>query len=426
MAATLVQKIISAHLGGQAVSPGDVVMLPCDVVLGNDASANGAAKVMAAMGVEKVFDPSKVVTVADHFAPAKDVASAILLQSMEKWAKRQGVAFFAQGRGGIEHTVLIENGWVIPGSVIAGGDSHTCTYGALGAFGTGVGITDLAGCMAIGAFWQTVPGTIRVEFAGRRRPFVAGKDLILAVLREIGVAGATGCVLEFAGPGAEALSVEDRMAVSNMAVEAGAETGFFPADAVTRAYLEGRTDAPWTEMRSDPDASFDRKVRIDLDRLGPLVSMPHSPGNVAPVAEARGAKIDQVYIGNCANGTMADLRQAAQVIRGRKVRDGTRMMVVPASQRVYRQALGEGLLDLFAEAGASVSTPTCGACFGGHNGVLAPGERAISNTNRNFRGRMGSGDAEVFLGNAFVAAAAAVAGEIVDPREIAGELEGAA
>ncbi len=419
MPLTLVQKLISERLSGQPVSPGDVVMLPCDVVLGNDASTNGAIKVLNDMGADAVFDPSKIVIVADHFAPAKDVQSAIVLNAMEKWARRQGVTFYAQGRGGIEHTVLIEEGWIVPGSVIAGGDSHTCTYGALGAFGTGVGLTDLACCMAIGAFWQVVPETVRVTFTGQKQAFVAGKDLILAVLRQIGVAGATGSVLEFVGPGAEGLSVDDRMAVSNMAVEAGAETGFFPADAVTRAYLHRRTERSWTELRSDPDAKFVREVHIDLDSLEPLVALPHLPGNVTAVREARGQKIDQVYIGNCANGTMTDLRQAAEIMRGRKVHDGTRMIVVPASQRIYKQALDEGLLGIFVEAGASVSTPTCGACFGGHNGVLAPGERAVSNTNRNFRGRMGSTEAEVFLANSYTAAAAAVAGEIVDPREIA-------
>ena len=419
MGMTLVQKIISDHLGGQAVQPGDVVMLPCDVVLGNDASTNACISILRDMEVERVFDPSKIVTVADHFAPAKDVQSAILLQTMERWAKAQGVKFYAQGRGGIEHTVLIEEGWVVPGSVIPGGDSHTCTYGALGAFGTGVGVTDLSCCMAIGAFWQTVPDTIRITFSGTKQPFVSGKDLILAVLQQTGVAGATGCVLEFTGPGAAALSIDERMAVSNMAVEAGAETGFFPADATTRAYLEGRTDKPWAPQHSDADAHFVHELRIDLDGLSPLVALPHLPGNVAEVREAAGRRVDQVYIGNCANGTMTDLRQTAEMLRGRTVREGTRMMVVPASRRVYKQALDEGLLDIFIAAGAMVSTPTCGACFGGHNGVLAPGERAITTTNRNFRGRMGSPEAEVYLANAYTAAASAIAGEIIDPREMA-------
>jgi len=418
MAETLVQRIISAHLGGKSVEPSEVVMLPCDVVLGNDVSGTGAIRILPEMGVDRVFNPAKIVMVADHFAPAKDVQSAILLQTLERWATKQGVTFYGQGRGGIEHTVLIEHGWVVPGSVIAGGDSHTCTYGAIGSFGTGLGFTDIACAMALGSFWQAVPHTIRVTFTGTKQPFVTGKDLILAVLEQIGVAGATGCVLEFVGPGAEALSVDERMAVSNMAVETGAETGFFPTDETTRAYLDGRTDRAWTSERSDPDAQFVREVHIDLDVLGPLIAMPNSPGNVVEIRQAKGRKVDQVYIGNCANGTMTDLRQTAEILRGRRVHFGTRMIVVPASQRVYKQALDEGLLDIFVDAGAMVSTPTCGACFGGHNGVLAPGERAVTTTNRNFKGRMGSPEAEVHLANAWTAAAAAVAGEIIDPREL--------
>jgi 3-isopropylmalate/(R)-2-methylmalate dehydratase large subunit len=303
--------------------------------------------------------------------------------------------------------------------VIAGGDSHTCTYGALGAFGTGLGSTDIAACLALGEFWQAVPSTIRVEFTGEKQPFVTGKDLILAVIGELGVGGATNAVLEFVGDGTPALSVDERLAVSNMAVEAGAETGLFPADETTRAYLDGRTDRPWTPERSDPDADFAQTLTIELNRLGPLVALPHLPGNVVPVADATGTKIDQVYIGNCSNGTMTDLRQTAEILRGRKVHPACRAIVVPATQRIYREAMREGLLDVFVEAGASVSTPTCGACFGGHMGVLAAGERAVATTNRNFRGRMGSSDAEVCLANAYVAAAAAVAGEIVHPSEVA-------
>jgi 3-isopropylmalate/(R)-2-methylmalate dehydratase large subunit len=315
---------------------------------------------------------------------------------------------------------LVEEGWVVPGSVIAGGDSHTCTYGALGAFGTGLGSTDIAACLVSGAFWQAVPGTILVEFTGGKGRFVTGKDLILAVIAEIGVAGGTNMALEFVGEGAEALSIDERLAVANMAVEAGSETGFFPADDTVAAYLEGRTDRPWTAERSDPGADFSSTVRIDLDALPPLVALPHSPGNVVPLDQAVGRKIDQVYIGNCSNGTMTDLRQAAELLRGRRVHERVRAIIVPASQRVYREALAEGLLDLFVEAGAMVSTPTCGACFGGSGGVLAPGESAVTTTNRNFRGRMGSSEAGVHLANAWVAAAAAVAGEIVDPAELAG------
>jgi 3-isopropylmalate/(R)-2-methylmalate dehydratase large subunit len=302
--------------------------------------------------------------------------------------------------------------------VIAGGDSHTCTYGALGAFGTGLGSTDIAGCLASGTFWQAVPGTIRVEFTGEKQRYVSGKDLILAVIAEIGVAGGMNMALEFVGDGAQALTIDERLAVANMAVEAGSETGFFPADDTVAQYLQGRTERPWTAERSDPDADFAQTVRVELNTLPPLVAMPHSPGNVVPLDQALGQKIDQVYIGNCSNGTMTDLRQAAEMLRGRRVSPGTRAIVVPATQRVYREALAEGLLDLFVEAGVMVSTPTCGACFGGGGGVLAPGENAITTTNRNFRGRMGSSEAGVHLANAWVAAAAAVAGEIVDPAEL--------
>lgn len=419
MPQTLAEKILVAHTDADEVVPGDVVMVRCDVVMTNDISGPMAFRAMEKMGAARVFDPAKVVVVPDHFVPAKDTRSAELQKLLREWSRAQGVAYYEQGRGGIEHTVLVEEGWVVPGSVIAGGDSHTCTYGALGAFGTGLGSTDIAACLATGSFWQAVPGTIRVEFAGTKGRYVTGKDLILAVIAEIGVDGGTNMALEFVGEGAEALTIDERLAVANMAVEAGSETGFFPADEIVAEYLDGRTDRPWSAERSDPDAEFARRLRIDLDVLVPLVALPHSPGNVVPLDQAVGRKIDQVYIGNCSNGTITDLRQAAEMLRGRRVHERTRAIVVPASQRVYRQALAEGLLDVFAEAGAMVSAPTCGACFGGSGGVLAPGENAITTTNRNFRGRMGSSEAGVHLANAWVAAAAAVAGEIVDPAELA-------
>jgi 3-isopropylmalate/(R)-2-methylmalate dehydratase large subunit len=346
----------------------------------------------------------------------------MLQKRLKDWSDEQSVFYYGQGRGGIEHTVLVEDGWVVPGMVIAGGDSHTCTYGALGAFGSGFGSTDIAACLTFGEFWQEVPGTIQVEFVGEKKSFVTGKDLILAVIAEIGVGGGTNMALEFVGPGAEALSIDERLAVSNMAIEAGSETGFFPADDTTAEYLEGRTDREWIVERSDSDAEFARKVRIDLGTLSPLISLPHSPGNVVTLEEAKGRKIDQVYIGNCSNGTMTDLRQTAEMLRGHEVHPDTRAIIVPASQKVYREAMAEGLLDLFVEAGAVVSTPTCGACFGGHMGVMAAGETAITTTNRNFKGRMGSTEAGVHIANAYVAAAAAVAGEIVDPADV---LEGA-
>ena len=415
---TLAEKILLAHTEAEDVRPGDVVMVRCDVVMANDVSGPVAFRAMEKMGAARVFDPSRVVMVVDHFVPAKDARSAELQRRLKEWSDEQDVTFYGQGRGGIEHTLLCEEGWVVPGSVIAGGDSHTCTYGALAAFGSGLGSTDIAHCLVFGEFWQAVPSTIQIEFAGEKSHFVSGKDLILAVIGELGVGGGTNAALEFVGEGAEALSIDERLAVANMAVEAGAETGFFPADDKAAEYLEGRTDRSWAPERSDPDAEFARRLCIDLDELSPLVALPHLPGNVVPVADVIGLRIDQVYIGNCSNGTMTDLRQTAEILRGHTVHRDCRMIVVPATQRIYREAMKEGLLDLFVEAGAMVSTPTCGACFGGGMGVLGRGERALTTTNRNFKGRMGSPEAEVCLANAYVAAAAAVAGEIVDPAEV--------
>ena len=419
MAHTLVEKILLAHCDEQDVRPGDVVTVRCDVVMANDVSGPVAFRAMEKMGAERVFDPARVVMVADHFMPAKDVRSAELQARLQRWSDEHGVTYYGQGRGGIEHTLLCEEGWIVPGAVVAGGDSHTCTYGALGAFGTGLGSTDIASCLALGSFWQRVPETIRIELTGTTGSFVTGKDVILSVIGLIGVGGGTDAVLEFVGPGAEALSIDERLAVANMAVEAGSETGIFPADEKVEAYLEGRARNAWTRGSSDADAAFRQRLEIDLSSLEPLVALPHLPGNVRAVSEAGPVPVDQVYIGNCANGTMTDLRQAASVLRGRRVHPRTRAIVVPATQAVWREAAREGLLDVFAEAGAMVSTPTCGACFGGSNGILAPGENAVTTTNRNFRGRMGSPEAGVYLANAWVAAAAAVAGELVHPEAIA-------
>ncbi len=415
---TLAEKILLAHSDADEIAVGDLIMVRCDIVLANDVSGPVAFRALAEMGVQKVFDPDKVIMVADHFMPAKDAVSAGLQKRLKEWSREQGVHFYDQGRGGIEHAVLVEEGFVVPGAVVVGGDSHTCTHGALGAFGTGLGSTDIAAALAFGEFWQGVPATIRVNITGEQRRFVTGKDIILAVLAQTGVAGGTDKVLEFVGPGAEALSIDERLAVANMAVEAGSETGIFPADATTHAYLEGRARTPWEPVASDPDAEFAQTIQIDLDRLEPLIAMPHSPGNVERVADVTGKKIDQVYIGNCGNGTITDLRQAAEIFRGRTVHRDVRAIIVPASQRVYRQAMAEGLLGVFVDAGLIVSTPTCGACFGGGNGALAAGEAALTTTNRNFKGRMGSGEAEVHLANAWVAAAAAVAGEIVNPADV--------
>jgi 3-isopropylmalate/(R)-2-methylmalate dehydratase large subunit len=415
---TLAEKILLAHCDADEIAVGDLIMVRCDVVMANDVSGPVAFRAMEEMGVQKVFDPDKVIMVADHFMPAKDAVSAGLQKRLKEWSEAQGVHFYDQGRGGIEHTVMVEEGFVVPGAVVVGGDSHTCTHGALGAFGTGLGSTDVAAALAFGEFWQGVPGTIRVNITGEKRRFVTGKDIILAVIERIGVAGGTDKVLEFVGPGAAALSIDERLAVANMAVEAGSETGIFPADATTRAYLEGRARTPWEPVYSDPDAEFAQTLEIDLDRLEPLIALPHLPGNIQKVADVTGKKIDQVYIGNCGNGTITDLRQAAEILRGRTVHRNVRAIIVPASQRIYRQALEEGLLGVFVDAGLIVSTPTCGACFGGGNGVLAAGEAALTTTNRNFKGRMGSGEAGVHLANAWVAAAAAVAGEIVNPADV--------
>jgi 3-isopropylmalate/(R)-2-methylmalate dehydratase large subunit len=417
MGHTLAEKILLRHCDRDDVRPGDIILVSCDVVLGNDVSGPVAFRQMEAMGADVVFDPSKVVMVADHFAPAKDARSAQLQKTLKDWCEHQGVAYYGQGRGGIEHTLLVEEGWVRAGMVVAGGDSHTCTYGALGAFGTGLGSTDIASCLVFGEFWQTVPGTVRVVFTGNRGPFVSGKDLILSVIDRIGVGGGTNKVLEFTGPGAHALTIDERLAVANMAVEAGAEAGLFPPDEVTRSFVGNGAEE---DLASDADADVVSEVIVDLSSLPPLVAKPHSPGNVAPIDEVIGTKVDQVYIGNCANGTMTDLRQTAEMLRGNRVDSNVRAIIVPATQRIYREALAEGLLDIFVEAGAMVSTPTCGACFGGHMGVMGAGETAITTTNRNFKGRMGSGDARVFLGNAYVAAAAAVAGAIVDPGGLVG------
>jgi 3-isopropylmalate/(R)-2-methylmalate dehydratase large subunit len=416
---TLAEKILLAHSDVADVRPGDVITVRCDLVMANDVSGPVAFRAMERMGATRVFDRERVVLVADHFVPAKDARSAELQQRLQRWAEAQDVAFYGQGRGGIEHTLLCEEGWVTPGAVIAGGDSHTCTYGALGAFGTGLGSTDIGSCLALGSFWQAVPETILVELSGTTAQWVTGKDVILAVLAQTGVGGGTNAVLEFVGPGAASLSIDERLAVANMAVEAGSETGIFPADEKVAEYLEGRARWPWRAERSDDDAEFRQRIRIDLSALEPLVALPHLPGNVVPVSEAAGIPVDQVYIGNCANGTMTDLRQAASILAGRRVHPRTRAIVVPATQAIWRQAAAEGLLDAFVEAGAMVSTPTCGACFGGSNGVLAPGENAVTTTNRNFRGRMGSPEAGVHLANAWVAAAAAVAGELVHPKEVA-------
>jgi 3-isopropylmalate/(R)-2-methylmalate dehydratase large subunit len=416
---TITEKILAAHaVGGQAVA-GEIVTVRPDVVLLNDVSGPLAFEGFEAMGAMRPFDPARIVLVADHFAPAPNVAAAGAIRMTRDFATRHAIPhFYEPGTGGIEHTLLAELGMVGHGSVVFGADSHTCTAGAFNALGIGFGSTDLAAALATGQLWMRVPDSIRVELVGQPGPYVGGKDVILEVIRRIGSDGAADASLEFGGPGVAALSVDARMAVANMAVEAGADTCVFEGDALSAA-RHAETGAPGVPpVAADADAHYREHFVVDLGALTPMVARPPSPASGVPVGALRGQRVDQVYIGNCANGTITDLRQAAEMLKGRRVAPGVRLIVVPATQRIWRQALAEGLLDILAAAGAAVSTPTCGACFGGHMGILSAGETAIATTNRNYRGRMGDPDSQVFLANAWVAAAAAVAGEIVPPERL--------
>jgi len=430
MGHTLAERILAAHAveaeGKPAqgahpeVQPGDMVEVAVDLVLANDITAPIAIREFEKLGVKQVFDRTRVVMVADHFAPNKDIQSAEQCRVMRQFARKQGLThYFDVGRAGIEHVLLPEQGLVLPGDVIVGADSHTCTYGALGAFATGMGSTDIAVAMATGSIWMRVPETLRIVFDGQLQPWVGGKDLILYTVRQIGVSGALYQAIEFTGPVVENLSMTGRFTMANMAIETGAKAGLFAVDDITRAYVDGRTSRAPREYQADDDAVYDRVVEIDVSSIEPQVAFPHLPENVRPVSQAAEVRIDQVVIGSCTNGRLEDLRVAAEVLRGRRVHPDVRCIVIPGSQQVYLDALREGLVEVFIEAGAAVSTPTCGPCLGGHMGVLAAGERAVSTTNRNFRGRMGHPDSEVYLAGPAVAAASAVAGCIVPPQEVA-------
>ncbi len=422
MAKTAVEKIIGAH-AGQDVAAGDVVTARVDRVLLHDVTGPIALDQFEVMGARRLADPDAVVLVNDHIAPAKDVVSATNLARMRDFATAHGARLFDAGAG-IEHTLLPEQGLVAPGGLVIGTDSHTCTAGAFGALGVGLGSSDIAAAMALGSFWLPVPATIRVDFRGVPGRFVAGKDLILAVLGRIGCDGSLDRALEFTGEGIGALGMEARMALCNMAVEASATTCFVPPDAATRAWAEAKGVAAHY-VWSDADAVWDSEIAIDLAAVGPLCARPFSPGNVASVErvvrEVGPLAIQQVYIGNCSNGTLTDLRQAASVLRGRRVAPGVTAIAVPATRAIYRAALAEGVIDTLLEAGAIIGPPTCGACAGLHMGVLAAGQRAVATINRNFRGRMGAADAEIYLANAYVAAACAVAGRLAHPAEVMGE-----
>lgn len=416
---TITEKILAAKAGEQAVAPGQIVRVPVDLALANDITAPLAIQEFEKAGATEVFDREKVVLVPDHFSPNKDIQSAEQCRVMREFARKHRIVnYFELGRMGIEHALLPEAGLVRPGMVIVGADSHTCTYGALGAFATGMGSTDIAAAWITGWTWLKVPPSLKFVFTGTPKPWVGGKDYVLAVLGKIGVDGALYSAMEFCGPAIEKLGIDGRLTMCNMAIEGGGKNGIIAADAVVDEYLKGRTAVPYAKLASDAYAAYAAVHEIDVARLEPQVAKPHSPANVVGVSEVAAVRIDQAFVGSCTNGRISDLREAAAVLRGRKVHPDVRMIVIPATQNIYRQALKEGLLDLFVEAGAAVSTPTCGPCLGGHMGILAKGEVAVATSNRNFLGRMGHLQSEVYLAGPAVTAASAVLGRIAHPREL--------
>lgn len=415
---TMTEKIFAAHAGLPEVQPGQLIEAKLDLVLGNDITAPPAIKEFEQIS-DKVFDKDKIALVPDHFAPNKDIKSAEMAKTMREFARKHNIThYFEVGRMGIEHVLLPEQGLVAPGEIIIGADSHTCTYGAVGAFATGVGSTDMACAMATGETWFKVPASIKVELTGKLAKWVSGKDVILKLIGMIGVDGARYQSLEFAGEGIASLTMTDRLTIANMAIEAGAKNGIFPVDAVTRQYLDGRVKKPYTPVSADPDAEYVRTVAINLSELTPVVALPHLPENVRPVSDIAPTPIQQVVIGSCTNGRIEDLAQAAAIIDGHRVHEDVRAIIIPGSQDVYLEAVKLGYVEIFVKAGAVVSTPTCGPCLGGHMGILAKGERAVATTNRNFRGRMGHVDSEVYLAGPAVAAASAVLGRIAGPEEV--------
>ena len=419
MGMTMTQKILAAHAGLSEVRAGDLIEAKLDVVLGNDVTTPVAVGVFEKAGFTKVFDPEKIVITLDHYTPCKDIKSAELSKTSRDFAKKHGIThLYDTGTVGIEHALLPEQGLVGPGDCVIGADSHTCTYGALGAFSTGVGSTDMAAGMASGLNWFKVPAAIKVELTGKPGPWVSGKDVILHLIGEIGVDGALYQSLEFTGEGVANLSMDDRFTIANMAIEAGGKNGIFPVDEQTKEYIRDRFKREPVIYEADADAEYARVVKIDLSALQPTVSLPHLPSNTKTVDEAAGMPIQQVVIGSCTNGRISDLRIAASILKGKKIAEGIRCIVIPATQEVYMQCLKEGLLETFIQAGCAVSTPTCGPCLGGHMGVMAAGERAVATTNRNFVGRMGHTQSEVILASPAVAAASALAGCIADPRKL--------
>jgi 3-isopropylmalate/(R)-2-methylmalate dehydratase large subunit len=426
MAQTLAEKILAAHAGRESVRPGEFINAQVDLVLASELSGVVALREFNRFAGARIFDPRKVVFVFDHFTPNKDIASAEIVRECREFAIRTGIRYFDVGRAGIQHVLLPEQGLVSPGDLIAGADSHTCTYGALGAFGTGVGSTDAAAAMALGELWLKVPESVKVVYHGTLRPWVSGKDLIIHTIARLGVDGARYQALEFAGPVIDGLDMASRLTMANMAIEAGAKAGLIAPDTTTMRFVGaagGRADRVYW---SDPDAEYARVIELDVSDLEPQVAVPFLPENARPVSTLGEIEIDQVVIGMCTNGTLADLRQAARVLAGRKVHPRVRAIVIPGTQEVYLAAIREGLIETFIEANCVVSTPTCGPCLGGHMGVLAAGERCVSTSNRNFRGRMGHLSSEVYLANPAIAAASAIAGRVVGPESPGLEREAAA
>ncbi len=419
MAMTMTQKILAAHAGLESVSAGQLIEANLDLTLANDITGPVAIRELEKAGFETVFDKSKIALVMDHFAPNKDIKSAEqCLQCRTFAGKHEIVNFFDVGAMGIEHALLPEKGLVGPGELIIGADSHTCTYGALGAFSTGVGSTDLAAGMATGKAWFKVPSAIKFNLVGELPEYVSGKDVILHIIGKIGVDGALYRSMEFGGEGVASLSMDDRFTICNMAIEAGAKNGIFPVDEKTMEYIKGRIDREVTAYEADADAVYDEEYTIDLSALRPTIACPHLPENTKTIDELEHIEIQQAVIGSCTNGRIQDMREAAAILKGKKVKKNVRTIVIPATQEVYLQCIDEGLAKIFVEAGAILSTPTCGPCLGGHMGILAHGERAVSTTNRNFVGRMGHVTSEIYLANPAVAAASAVTGYITDPAEL--------
>jgi 3-isopropylmalate/(R)-2-methylmalate dehydratase large subunit len=416
---TITEKIIAAHSDNKDAKAGDFVYAGVDIALGNDITAPIAIAEFRAAGFKKVFDRTKVALVPDHFTPNKDIKSAEQSKILRDFAREHELTHYWEvGRVGVEHALLPEQGVVVPGDLIVGADSHTCTYGAIGAFATGVGSTDLAAAMAAGKAWLRVPDSMKFEFSGKRRKYVGGKDFILTVIGRIGVSGALYRAMEFTGDAIRSLPMDDRLSMCNMAIEAGAKNGIVAADKITEEYEKGRAERPWKVYESDPDAVYVETYSFDASALRPMVACPHLPENVKPAAELSEIQIDQVVIGSCTNGRISDLRVAAEILKGRKAHSRVRLIVLPATPKVYNQAMEEGLLAVFAEADAVIGPPTCGPCLGGHMGILAAGERAVATTNRNFVGRMGHPKSEVYLANPAVAAASAVTGVITDPEAL--------